>query len=386
METHFQQTLIKIGKILFVTLWAIWFPFQIATGPVQIEPVKQFYSNVTGVPVDKLSSKPGEFDPLPNAFDEFTRSEFVYSFMPIVLIIVIITGLLFLAKGRDLFEKFLLLQVFAIPLERESWGKVYDYSNSKPIPFAIIRLIRSDDNGADDLVSQTVADLDGRYRLYSKLEDSNYTLEVSAEKYETYRKELSGSLIPYLALVNSIPLKPLDYKQGLSLSYSYNKVQNTITNVLIAFIYIVAFLPGSITIYNLLFHFGFVAIMNGIIWGYAVPWNTYVVLRRLIYRPGKIINSYTLRPLEGVTLDIFKDEKHILSAMTDSSGIPKFDLEPGKYTCKVSKVGYSIQEGFDENGQEITINKDGFIEQNISMIPVLPDTLLSSNLLSNPFS
>lgn len=382
------KRVIKIGKILFIALWAVWLPLQVLTGPIPIQPVKEFYSNLTGIPISQISdvTRPGDPNSNLNAFDRFSRSPELYTIMTWISGFVVIFGLIFLAKGRALFEKFLLLQVFALPVERESWGKVYDSTNNNPVPFSSVRLIRTDHSGAEKIVAQTVADLDGRYRLYSHLEGSDYEIEVKAQGYEIYRNKLNQSITSSLVLVTNIPLQPANLKPGFNLTHSSNTIRNSITNTLIVFIYIVALLPGTITVYNLLFHFGLAAVVNAVLYGYAVPWNTYVLFRRVIFRPGKIIDSNTGLPLEGVTLEVFKDGKHILSAITDKSGIPKFDLELGKYSTKVSKQGYSTAQSSRDQLQEIDITKEGFLNQNISLVQVGASSHLDSKLLLNPFA
>ncbi len=388
MESLTRNRLVKIGKILFIALWVVWLPLQVLTGPIPLQPVKEFYSNLTGIPIDQIAetTRPGDPNSNLNAFDKFSRSPELYSFMTVISGIVIVTGLVFLSKGRALFEKFLLLQVFAIPLERETWGKIFDISNNNPVPFCSVMLMKLDEQGNEKLAMQTVGDLDGRYRLYASLENGKYVVEVKAEGYQAYRKELSQELSANLSLITNIPLVPLDYKPGINLTHSYNTLRNRITNVLIAFIYVAALLPGTITVYNLIFHLGLAAIINAILYGYAVPWNTYVLFRRSIFRPGRIIDASSLQPIGNVTMEIFKDGKHILSTLSDKNGVPKFDLEEGKYSVKVSKQGYATQENFENALQEISINKDGFLRDNISLSQINPNLDIQAKAFINPFA
>jgi hypothetical protein len=339
-------------------------------------------SDVLNIPTQDLVLKPFVGTGF-NDFDTFMYSGLVYTSLAFLSVTSIVFGFFVLGKGRAWFEKLLLLQAFAIPRERINWGKVYDGFTNKPIPFATLRIIQKKD-GKEQVIVSTVSDLDGRYRMYVQFESGEYVLQVKANGYDdhlqSFRTSASGQNI-----TANIPLKPFSaklYSQSLEKPL-FSK--DTLYTLLIVYVYFASIITFLHIAYSLFFHFGFVALFNLIFYGFAAPWNTYVIVSRLLEKPGRIIDKYHDAPIQSAQVQLFLDGNQIASSISNTHGIVQFDVEPGVYEIKLSKQGYGL-EGSIEESEAFTaaINNQGFLAHNIFMTPLQKNMAATTNLL-NPF-
>jgi 5-hydroxyisourate hydrolase-like protein (transthyretin family) len=369
-------------KYIFLPASLFWMFAQLITVHVPNNPILSYISKLTQIPEADLVLKPFVGQGL-NDFDTFMYSSLVYATIAVLSVTSIIFGFLVLGKGRAWIEKLLLLQAFAIPRERINWGKVYDGHTDKPIAFATLRIIQKKD-GKEVVVISTVSDLDGRYRMYVQFESGEYVLQVKANGYDDYVQIFNASRSAQNVTVN-IPLKPFSaklYSEGLEKPLF---TKDTLYTLLIVYVYFASIITFIHIGYSMFFHFGMVSLFNLIFYGFAAPWNTFVLINRTVSKPGRIVDKYNASPIQSAQVQLFKEGKQISSSISNANGIVQFDAEPGTYEIRLSKQGYALEGSIEESDKfKAAINNQGFLDHNIFMTPMQRDMTATTNLL-NPF-
>lgn len=330
--------------------------------------IRPIVTSIFGLPEDFVA-KPKIVTEV-NSFDDWMYSDqfyLIYSFATVI----VVAGLFTLTKGRNLIEKYMLLQAYALPRQREHWGKVIDHKTKKPIPFAVIRLVKADIAGSSNFISQTVADLDGRYRISLPKDKIDYQMEVSSPSYFVHKQIIKRTLLEGGDAIRlTIRLnKDGDSPQLNPLRLFLLQNRSTFLLILTVFIFLISLTTCFASIYSLIFHFNFVSIGDFIFYGFAAPWNIFVLLERKQIRPGKFINSITQQPIANVTVQIFLPENKAYSVLSDQNGMIKFDVDPGQYQAKITKVGF-IHQNKDSQNTTISLNNDGYLKQDIYLTPL----------------
>lgn len=377
----------KLARQTFVTIFLIgaifWMVFVISTSFFPGSPLSDVYSAVFGLPRDfiaKAKVPPVEILTL----DDWLYSDEFYNILAVGTMVVLL-GLFTLVKGRNLIEKIMLLQAYALPRERDYWGKVIDKKTRAPIAFASVRLLRVQE-GKNKFVAQSVADIDGRYRLYLNAREGNFVLEFVNPGYKTITQELTATMVqPNRAIRSTVFMEKEneDVKVNI-LEKVFSDNKEDILKLMTAIIVGLSMTTFAHAVYTLINHFNFVAVGNFIFYGFALPWNVFVIWERRKFNPGKVINSENNQPVAGVAIKVFMEGGNMVSVLSDKDGILKFDVEPGEYKMQVSKPGFSVR----SNGEDIlslNVNKDGYLQTNIYLIPSSRLHVNQNALLASPF-
>jgi hypothetical protein len=158
-----------------------------------------------------------------------------------------------------------------------------------------------------------------------------------------------------------------------------------VLSLLIAYIFFLSTVTFLHAVYSLVFHPNFMSVGDFIFYGFAFPWNVFVVLQRRRFNPGKILNNKTKQVVPNVSFQLFLPNNKMLSILSDENGIIKFDVDPGSYDAKVFKPGYVIRDG--NQTIEVDINNEGYLRDNIYLVPLTESVSLpiDSGTLQNPF-
>lgn len=187
-----KKILTQIGITIFLIGAIYWMILVISTTILpRGNPIAAAASAIIGQPADFVA-KPKIVEKVVT-FDDWVTSDAVYTLFSSATIIVVF-GLFTLTRGRNVIEKYMLLQAYALPRQRDHWGKVLDAETQLPISFAAVRLLKAGDQG-DQNIKQTVADLDGRYRMYHPQEPGVYFIEAQSSGYKLFRQKVVSTLI-----------------------------------------------------------------------------------------------------------------------------------------------------------------------------------------------
>ena len=120
-----------------------------------------------------------------------------------------------------------------------------------------------------------------------------------------------------------------------------------------------------------------------IFYGFAAPWNVFVLLERRKFNPGQFIDTISKKPVANVNVKVFLPDAKVITLLSDEDGIVKFDHEPGKYNIKAYKPGF---EGESTSNIPVEFNNEGYLVKNIYLKPVGSTASINSNLkFENPF-
>ncbi|MBL8014692.1 MAG: carboxypeptidase regulatory-like domain-containing protein [Candidatus Doudnabacteria bacterium] len=379
-----KEKLQKAFVALFIVGAIFWMLLVITTSfiPKDQNPLMPLFMAVLGVDED-FQAKPKIVTEV-KTFDDLLYSQTWYNFYAVGSFIVI-TGLFTLTKGRNLVEKYMMLQAYALPRQRDHWGTVVDRKTRVPVAFASIRILKQDTGNAT-YVAQSVADLDGKYRLYLASRDGEYILEVTAPSYKPYRQKLESTFVDgtKAVRVNIFLEKELDDLKVSTLRQVLVNNQPLLLKFLTALIFSLSLTTFLHAVYSIIMHFGFVSVGNMIFYGFALPWNIFVIWERRKFNPGKVLNTLDNKPIAGVSLQIFLPNGNMLSLLSDKEGIVKLDVEPGEYQMRVTKAGFLL-DGKPDATLTVSVNRDGYLRKNVYMKPTGEQLADSSSALANPF-
>lgn len=292
--------------------------------------------------------------------EESTLSPFL-PLLPItgILTISIIGGLFFSFSGsfRDVLSSIGILIGVVIKRKKKYWGIVFDETDSNPIPFAIIRVLRN-----NKLIKQTVTDLDGRYALVVD-EGGAYDLVAQADGYRFYKKKLNVNLSA--DIVEDIPMLKLDTKVNyLKRLYYYNKPK--IVEGMRAILLILMILGWVFTVYVTYHSPHFINYLILGIYGVLFFFNVLNLYLYLKKREGKVIEKKSGEGVGGAGVRIFQRGKQLDVVLSNAKGVIKFNLKPGIYRFLAHKRGYEMADEEKGRGIKITLRK-GKLHKNIKM-------------------
>jgi 5-hydroxyisourate hydrolase-like protein (transthyretin family) len=379
-----RNALTLIAKIIVVIAGTFWALVQIISTVAYDWSVSAFAA-LTGVPQQQFV--PEDFT-APTWADKIFTDNYYYAFIVIALLVGI-AGMLILTKRRSIFTAIGVLAAFVLPSERENWGIIKDKETGKPIAFAIVRVVKKGSESEDYVVQETVADLDGRYRLNLSNVSEEYKLSVSATDYIT-----SISQIEYVPAGN----ENFNVIQDVQLSRTNeSKVENRFSHIrpylyngLIWTIYIVCII---MLIFSIIYTVGYpgswYGIVSIILYGAASIWNTRIMIQRFSAKSGRVLDISTNKPLTGAFVNLYgTDSENLLdSSISGKDGYARFSVEPGEYKLKVSKSGYEQKEVVTN----VKLNATGYLTKNIFLKPISNSTTNKANTseqssLSSPFT
>lgn len=363
-----QRLLTKILIIVFLSGAIFWMTFVISTTLLpKGNPIASFITSALGLPED-FQAKPKIVTGQPRTFDDYMYSDYFYNFYALSSF-VLITGLFTLTKSRNIIEKYMLIQAYALPRERDYWGRITDKKHMA-VPFATVRLLRIKDD-QEEFIAQTVADLDGRYRMYVS-ENMNYDnlyIEIKSAGFETHKQKLRKIFIENDKQIRvPVILNKINEDPDTNLLRLYiARHRSRILQILGLYIFFLSMTTFFHAIYSTIYHFNFVSIGDLIFYGFAAPWNVFVLLERRKFNPGQFIDTVSKKPIANVNVKVYLKNSKVITLLSDEDGIIKFDEEPGKYKIKAEKPGFKAEE---TNNLEVEFNKEGYLTKHIYLKPV----------------
>lgn len=376
-----QKMLINTLLVIYLIGVGYWMLFVTLTAAYPDNPFIPIYTEITGIDPDFIAKPyvPKEI----KTFNDFLYSDYFYKFISIAALTSVVPGIFILGKKRNIFERVILLQAFALPRQRDYWGRVIDKNSNEPIAFSVVRIVKIDENN-ESLISESIADLDGRYRMYLPKFDDTYHIEVKSTGYKTYRAKIKDE---YIGANNEVKTNIFLERENEYISpfkKIYRKYIGNLFNILMLFTLVISLITFLHSLYGILVHFNLISLGNFFFYGFAAPWNIFVLTERLRLRPGKIKNIRDYVPIPNVNLILYKDAQRIDSSLSDENGIVKINVKEGTYLAKVIKPGYLVK--YEENDMlEIEVTKDGYLKNNIYMIPVIEGYSQTPKII-NPFS
>jgi len=307
---------------------------------------------------------------------------FAVAYMSVALISII------LLPGRSVGEIFGLVFCFLIPNPRKADGLIFDQKADKPLPFSTIYLEKINDDGSTTFITQSIADLDGRYKLNVENPNSKVRITVKSQGYEDFTKDITPNILTRkMDFILDIPMKPLDHNHD-QFNSPLHRISFEMSNSLVFIVYILSLFLLIVCVSEIGLVLPFVTLFELVVYGIPFIWNTIAIYRRLSPKIGKIIDSSSGGPIEGAIVKVYdKDKKQIASFMSNKKGIVDFNIKSGEYDMDISKVGYK---GDNEVGtfQRLKVSNRGYLESNIFLTPKesLGGKLSSSSTLLNPFS
>ncbi len=374
-----QQGRLKKGLIVFLKiiliLWGVlWAVGNLASIVIPYEEVIQESSTILNTDATTISTTAFEATKSP------IEQIFKLSFRPFLVLssVSIILGIIILYNGRTFIEMLYMFNFFMIPRKRRYWGSILDSVTQGKISLASISLLKVED-GKEKIVSRTVSDLDGNYRIRIP-EAGKYNLEVKAEGYETFRKEITSRSNEEEYLDNVTITRLNQTKQ--SFLGSYYKLKSVLYTPLIIYLFVFCTISFVLYVNQSIIKPGLDTYAGALIFGIAFVWNIFTVTER-IRNKGGVIKDETSHPVRGVTIRLFKDDKQLDSKISDDNGVVKFEVNSGMYKILISKEGYVLPNHKENEFIEVKINNDGYLANNI----VLHSTGKANNseLLVNPF-
>jgi 5-hydroxyisourate hydrolase-like protein (transthyretin family) len=314
--------------------------------------------------------------------------EDVFSILFITATVSAVLGVLLLAQNRNLLEVLLLFLTFAVPKQRKYWGKIYFKSSGAPASFATVRLLAADPKTQKEtIISQTVTDLDGRYRfLLPTKEQRKYTLEVQASDFKPVRQSIAfdAGLLQKNEIIEDVALDAAaggaDQQQSL-----WHRLRPQLQTVFIYYLYVLTIIAFIHSLYGVLVFpeldtFIFIAL-----YGYGLVWNTLFIRDRLGRNQGYIKDKYSKEPLAGVQVLFFQADKQVGSFTTDEDGNLKTPLPAGMYSVQAGKQGYDMVR--TEDLPQVRVGQDGHILSDLALVRnEQATTTLSGQTLANPFA
>jgi hypothetical protein len=295
-------------------------------------------------------------------------------------------GALVLSQGRTLFEVVVLFVAFAIPKQRRHWGRVHDAVTGKDLAFVTVRLY---DKLTDKFLSQTITDLDGQYRLHIPDRTRQYRVEALADGYKVFNLDIAANSAETLdkELIVNIPLTPSESTHQATLKVFWEKFRSRIYPFTLVYMYFFNIAGILMAVYGMVANPSPTDYISFILYFCAFIWNNSVMFDRLKLGVGKFYEADSKHPVTGVQVNIFDQNKQILSVNTLSQSFTKFDLPAGTYKAEISKPGFKLSQA-ETNLTEIKIRDDGYLAQNVYLQKTseAPQTSTLTSQIANPFA
>jgi hypothetical protein len=264
----------------------------------------------------------------------------------------------------DIFRRIGLFIGILIPRKKKYWGVVYDVLDSKPLPFASIKVYLD-----EKFLTQTVSDLNGKYGV-SLEKSGTYKLTCEALGFQKYSKLLKVSQTGSgIEIVEDIPMIRLNKTFGLLNRirfYSKNELFKAIQSLFLVLmivgilytIYATIISPIAINIIMLLLYFVLVVI------------NITRVIKNRHVTVGRIVDSESKMPLEGVSVRVYQGGTQVGIFLTNKNGLVKMNIKPGNYWIIVYKSGYQSFSLRSEGKEVDTSTGKEYVEKNSLKIGV----------------
>ncbi|MEO6728453.1 MAG: hypothetical protein ABIM99_00870 [Candidatus Dojkabacteria bacterium] len=351
---------IKYFALVFCILWAIINIFVRVVGYDQAVVIvgQTFNIDTADLVADSTQHSNETLDSIQT---EFYNIFFIASFLSAIF------GTIVLSQGRSFAEVIFLFVGYAIPRQRKFWGVIYDTETNKPIALATIRLQSEDEEGNKEFISQTVSDLDGRYRLNIGKPGQKYFVEVNANEYKGNTIEISSSNTEALSkeIARDIALSKQEEVKNSTIKEQLEKFRSKIYLPTIIYMYIFNFFGIFFSVYGIIASPSPTDFINLMIFATSAIWNTVVVRERFQVNVGKLLDMKSRDPVEQVMVKIFNEKDKSIVAYSDNSGKVKFDLPAGAYKALVAKDNYKIIKEGTEPLVDVKVKSTGHLQNNL---------------------
>lgn len=291
--------------------------------------------------------------------------------------ILSVLAAIFIIWRRNLSEVFAILFLGMIPREHKFWGIVRNKSNLKTLPFIQIKLFKINPLvDMPEFISQSVSDLDGRYRIDIDNFEKDLALKINTNGFKVFNKKVNqiNTQITNKLIVEDIFLEPVNQNERDFL-YKFNDLRPLINKIIIWVIFLNYLVYFPFSIWILLNNPVLINWLFALVMFITNIWNIMVIRNRYFSKPGIIMDKFN-RPLTNQIFDLYDESKRITSSTTNNKGIINFDIEPGTYLIK------PISEAKGEF-IPIRINNKGYIDTNVVIYDFSKE---GSGSLLNPFS
>ncbi|MBN2015395.1 response regulator [Candidatus Dojkabacteria bacterium] len=296
--------------------------------------------------------------------------------LQLAVLATVLTSSFFGSLGNLLLRMGLLFG-FITP-KRKYWGIVFDLFESKPIPFAVIRLLKGDKQ-----VTHTVSDLDGKYGLIVE-ESGDYNLEVKADGYEPYYKDVN--FIKGKEVMEDIPMKKIEGSVN-EIKKLYCYLRPELVKLFKGFLLLLMFAGLVYSIYSTLQGAIWLNYVTIVLYGVIITINIYRTVKFRKVDSGKVISKEENTGVGGVSVRVYDKERQLEVALTNKEGFIKLNLKPGKYGFLASKAGYEMIKKKEESTKSIQVEKGGLLQKDIRVKRV--DSMEGEDLgkkFGSPFS
>ncbi len=294
------------------------------------------------------------------------------------------------AAGSGIGQIFGVLLGFLAPRKRKYWGIIFDDLTNKPIAFASITLsvkeIGTNNQIKTSVITQSVSDLDGRYRLNTDKRDKFY-LEVKASGYQPYAKFISmaNPLNSAEDIVYDIPLRRLDAKVSF-IKTLLNYKQKGFINIARAILLVTSIVGFLFTIYSQINFPNNLNIILILVYVFIFIITFYPSIYLRIQKRGKVMDVDFNSPIPGAVVRIYDTKQQIALSLTNTKGEARFDLPAGEYSILASKRGYIM---VVEQGKQLikaTLKTEGYLDRNILLKRIEEAPAQATGSLDNPFA
>lgn len=310
----------------------------------------------------------------------------------ILSVVVAIIGTLILSQNRGLLETVLLVVGFFVPRQRKHWGTVFDQETNLPISFATIRLNKAVSQTQSELITQAIADLDGKYRIYLPKDTSGVAMQVKAAGYKDYIKSIDK--IDHNEIIDDIPMIKSSGSEKTGFRLWLSRQRATLAERFTNYLLLLSIGALAVSIYNLITVRNIFGYAGVVIYGLSVIWNITIVRDRMQTSIGKVVDVETKQPIESAFVKVFYSGQTLISGITDSAGVVKLNIQAGTYEVEVTKAGLEMVGGHKLGNTQVIkayVNDKGYLTKSIFMQKsdkltgevTLPESDAS---LMNPFS
>lgn len=286
----------------------------------------------------------------------------------IISVVVAIVGTLILSQNRGILEVVLLVIGFFVPRQRKHWGTIFDRETNIPIAFATIRLNKVGADSTAQLVTQAVADLDGKYRIYLPESAVGAAMQVKAEGYKDFIKPVENAV--HSELIEDIPMVKSSGTDKGGLSSWIFKQRSKLAERFTNYLYLLSLGAFLISLYNLIYIKNIYGYLGTVVYGLSFIWNTTIIRDRRKTSIGRIIDADTKQPIESAFVKVFYSGQTLISGITDSAGVVKLNIQAGMYEIEVTKSGYEMTLGEKLGNTKVVqsyVNDKGYLTKGIYM-------------------
>lgn len=390
-QSNRKRFFVLLNKVFRVVLLILALVFTAGQVYFNSQPFSQALSNFN----QATNTKPSDFITHPTFYNDTLNNIYVGAFQPLFILAAIsaFIGTLILGQARSIWELLGLFIGFVIPRQRKNWGIIFDKDKRKPIPFAVIRLFSQTDTPhshetKEMLITQTVSDLDGRYRIHLE-EKLTYRLVVEAPGFNKFEKTLDTEyqVLIQQELVEDVYLLR-EAPKGGNLLQEFNYLRPQLAVYLMYFFYLMSFILFVHSTYGILIYPELDTVLFMGIYTFSFAWNTVIIRDRRRQKIGRILEQGSNQPLANTFISIFQQDKAVGTSVSETSGGVQLQLEPGMYLLKVTKPGFEmpVDKNTMANGYRwVRVNDKGYLTEDIHLrkLSELSDSARAK--LMNPF-